>query len=377
MSYINISLVGGQTYPVYLGISDNLPDKIILIHSERSKEEAERIAKEANLPTEYVLFDPVNVNKIFTQATKMRESLSPDNQYMINITSGTKVWTIAFYEIFKDLTNVEFIYIDQNNIIYNLTKNTQSPAKVVLDTELVLRLNGTKIKKLTSLKDYNEEDKKVLNQIKEVRSNAFITEFNILTIPQKMNQVNSVKFNNEGIFETPLGSTVEWNKKEGVVSMSLKNKHGNIKSKKLKSPHVTDIVFFSGWFEYEIAEMLSHWKYAKEIIMNVVFPYNDDKPKNEIDVIVNTGNRLLFVECKTQINDITDIDKFRTAIKNYGGMGCKGLFITEATMKDTAAEKCKDSDILCFSLQDCGNLMDPQKALSMKLETELFEINKK
>jgi len=46
-------------------------------------------------------------------------------------------------------------------------------------------------------------------------------------------------------------------------------------------------------------------------------------------------------------------------------------------MKDTAAEKCKDSDILCFSLQDCGNLMDPQKALSMKLETELFEINKK
>lgn len=138
-----------------------------------------------------------------------------------------------------------------------------------------------------------------------------------------------------------------------------------------------NLVFFSGWFEYKVAEMLSHWKFAKEIILNVKFPYQNALPKNEIDVIVNTGNRLLFVECKTQIKDITDIDKFRTAVKNYGGMGCKALFITEATMKDTAAEKCKDSDILCFSLHDCGNLIDSQKALFMKLETELFEINKK
>ena len=74
--------------------------------------------------------------------------------------------------------------------------------------------------------------------------------------------------------------------------------------------------------------MLSSWEYAKEIIMNANFPYKNNNPKNEIDIIVNTGNRLLFVECKTQINDITDIDKFRTAVKNYGGMGCKALFIT-------------------------------------------------
>jgi len=42
MAKVNISLVGGQTYPVYLGIAESKPDKVILIHSEKSKGEVER-----------------------------------------------------------------------------------------------------------------------------------------------------------------------------------------------------------------------------------------------------------------------------------------------------------------------------------------------
>ena len=73
----------------------------------------------------------------------------------------------------------------------------------------------------------------------------------------------------------------------------------------LTSQHIFNLFFHTGWFEYEVASLLSTWQYAKEIRMNVKFPYNAERnPKNEIDLIVNTGNRLLFVECKTQINDL-------------------------------------------------------------------------
>ena len=106
MAKVNISLVGGQTYPVYLGIAESKPDKVILIHSEKSKEEAERIAKETNLPTEYKPFDPVDVAKVFAQARNIAKLLSADDQYVINITSGTKVWTIVFYEVFKGLEHL-------------------------------------------------------------------------------------------------------------------------------------------------------------------------------------------------------------------------------------------------------------------------------
>ena len=79
-----------------------------------------------------------------------------------------------------------------------------------------------------------------------------------------------------------------------------------------------------------------------------------------------------------QISDITDIDKFRTAVKNYGGMACKALFVTYAPMKKTAAEKCEDSGILSFSIRDCNqSFFSIQEMLHLKLEQELFAINKK
>jgi hypothetical protein len=376
MAKINISLVGGQTYPVYLGIAESKPDKVVLVHSETSKGEAERIAKETNVPTEYKPFDPVDVTKVFAQARNLVKSISADDQYVINITSGTKVWTIVFYEVFKGLENVEFIYIDQNNNMYNLTTNKVEHVKSQLNTELVLKLNGTHIVSSTKFREYTPDDIRAIDVIKEMR-NFDYGEFNELTIPNDRTKKDQFEATDIGMFETWNESSVRWDKTHHKVELVINDKHGKCKKKTISSPHALHITFFSGWFELYVANMLSSWKYAKEIIMNVKFPYKNNNPKNEIDIIVNTGNRLLFVECKTQIYDITDLDKFRTAVKNYGGMGCKSLFITEGSMKDTAAEKCEDSNILCFSVKDCGNLLSVQDALFIKLEQELFEINKK
>ena len=97
----------------------------------------------------------------------------------------------------------------------------------------------------------------------------------------------------------------------------------------------------------------------------------------KVDIIINTGNKILFVECKTQINNTTDIDKFRTVIKTYGGTASKGLFITDAKMNDMSRAKCDEHGILAYSLQDDHLGMDTVKALYWLLETELFNINPK
>jgi hypothetical protein len=375
MAKINISLVGGQTYPVYLGIAESKPDKVVLVHSETSKGEAERIAKETNVPTEYKPFDPVDVTKVFAQARNLVKSISADDHYVINITSGTKVWTIVFYEVFKGLENVEFIYIDQNNNMYNFTTNKVEHVKSQLNTELVLKLNGTHIVSSTKFREYTPDDMRTIDVIKEMR-HFNCSEFNELTIPNDRAKQDQFEATDIGMFETRNESFVRWDRPHHIVELSINNNSGKCKKKVISSPHALHIIFFAGWFELYVANMLSSWKYAKEIIMNAKFPYKNNNTKNEIDIIVNTGKRLLFVECKTQIYDITDLDKFRTAVKNYGGMGCKSLFITEGSMKDTAAEKCEDSNILCFSVKDRGNLLSVQDALFMKLEQELFEINK-
>ena len=108
--------------------------------------------------------------------------------------------------------------------------------------------------------------------------------------------------------------------------------------------------------------------------MNCRFPFNPNMDKNEVDILVNTGTKVLFVECKTQIKNTIDIDKFRSVIKKYGGMGSKGLFITDAVMTDFAVQKCNDNALLHFSLQQPSSI-PVEQALYMLLNSELYNIN--
>lgn len=375
---IHIALIGGQVYPAYLGIADQQPDSVILIHSTNTKNEAERI--ESELPDRDILlmeFEPVDIERIFCQTRELLRKVNAEHNYTINITSGTKLWTIAFYECFKNLANAKLIYIDQNNRIYDLSTMDSRLSTVQLNMDLLFRLNGTNVKSYTDFNEYTTEDLTCLQQIKSLRKYSYPL-FNAMSMPQNIHIFDS-KEGTKTFFtkDTKESGTLYWNKRDGYIIVEMITQKGK-RREKLKSPHVFDLFFYTGWFEYEIALMLSNWKYTNEIRLNVCFPYQtDNNAKNEIDIIVNTGNRLLFVECKTQIFDITDIDKFRTAVKNYGGMGCKALFITEAKMKSKSAEKCRDSGILSFSMNDCSGNFLLSEMLYVMLEQEMFEINKK
>ena len=136
----------------------------------------------------------------------------------------------------------------------------------------------------------------------------------------------------------------------------------------------TELLFTNtGWFELEVAAMLSRWDKSRHVRLNCVFPTKANSTKNEIDIIVDTGTKLLFVECKTQIYSITDIDKFASAVKVYGGYGSKSLFVTDAVMRDNALEKCKDNRTLSFSIQT--DWRHAEKKLHELLDKELYNIN--
>ena len=72
MSNIHITLVGGQTTPVYQGIIATNPDKVILIHSEQTETEANRIYAEMEVVCELLRFDPVDFQKINLSVLKLK-----------------------------------------------------------------------------------------------------------------------------------------------------------------------------------------------------------------------------------------------------------------------------------------------------------------
>lgn len=364
---IHITLVGGQPAPVYNGIVATHPDKIVFIYSDGTREIAERIAEELkNIPSERRKFDPVDLNEIERKVLVCAEQFKDDN-VTVNISGGTKPWAFYFAKIFGQMHNATLFYTDQNNILWNLTNKT--PRKILFDMDNQFRILGHPLNNYVEFACVRDDDKKVLAEIDELLAFSSGHLFKLITLFNAHPEQSSQTLNN--------GSSLTWTKSEKQFEVTLMNGKGKSVSKKLKSTNVRSFLLNAGWFEYKVAELLSKWERAKDIRMNCVFPFQDSSPKNEIDIIVDTGSKLLFVECKNQIKNLTDIDKFNSAVKNYGGLGSKALFVTNSKMEDRAIEKCTDNGILTFSLSDNHLGLSNEKALVMLLESELFNINTK
>lgn len=377
MSKINISLVGRQTMPVYVGLEVEKFDLIILIHSSETKDEAAKICRNNNIKMKMVEISAVDYTAASAKACELLDELIQD-EVMLNVTSGTKPWSVAFAMQSVGRKNVTVFYIDQNNIYRDMTHHVSKDLELNLDISTLLKYHNQYGYTHVNLSEYTDEDRKVLKTVKNLRYNHF-KEFSLLTLTGKDKEWGK-KLKNEAYpykeLPYPQIGKVLWNKGANVVELTFSDRNNTPYTTRLQSEHVGDIVFNAGWLEYQIAKMLSRWKQAKEVWMNVKFPYTDGKDKNEIDIIVNMGNKLLFVECKTNIFDNTDIDKFRTAVKNYGGMGSKALFIADVLkMKEATSEKCKDSKIMTFCLKSKKS-DERNKALFSMLDEELKKINK-
>ena len=377
MAKVHITLVGGQRMPVYNGIAATQPDKVVFIYSNSTKSDVEALRKviACNIEEQPPL-DPTNPILILERAKSLADRFAND-EITLNISGGLKSWSHLFARVFDSMPNVTVLYIDQNNKLWNY-RTMSKQMTVGFDMDAHFRMLGNPLEHYTPFTQYTEEDKKSMDILIAARKYN-CGSFNKLTTIMSKEWENKL---NQKTGELSLSEKeyIEWEKPD-FVRLALNTKKRGIQEFQIESPNAVAMAFHTGWFEYKVARMLSHWWYAKEIRLNCIFPPQNAKttqfPKNEIDIIVNTGTKILFVECKTQINQSTDIDKFRTAVKNYGGLGSKALFVTDNVMTDMQKEKCRESGIIIFSLQDTAVGSNKEQALFGLLEKELFNINTK
>jgi hypothetical protein len=133
---------------------------------------------------------------------------------------------------------------------------------------------------------------------------------------------------------------IDWHAEAQVFVIKLGEIYEEIGGK-----YAPSMLLNTGWFEYGVASMLAEIYGKQNVYTNCIFKSINQQDKNEVDVIVHTGQKLLFVECKTKIQNSTDIDKFHSVVKNYGGNGSKALFITMHEMDAIQQEKCNDNHI--------------------------------
>lgn len=382
---VHITLVGGQPAPIYHGIVATNPDRIVYVYSRESLQTLNVLKKEIAIPFDDIpALSPTDPHEIIALAEQLAEKYAND-AITLNISSGLKSWSHLFGRVFEQKENAAVIYMDQNNILWNYKTMTKAEG-FVFNMHTLFRLYGNSIENnYRHFEDYTDADYKVLTQIEHIR-NFNNQDFNKLTTVLSKKDQFTLEQSQSGSFDLlsekhPSKSYVEWDKgnktSDSFVRICLFNKKNQSMTVEFESPHATELAFSAGWFEYKAAHILSKWDKAKEICMNCHFPFLKNVDKNEVDIIINTGTKLLFVECKTQITHTTDIDKFRNVIKVYGGTGSKGLFITDSRMTDIARKKCEENGIISFSLQDNHLGLSDEQALSLLLDSELFNINAK
>ena len=349
MRKVHITLVGGQPAPVYLGIKDDgQANTVVLVCSPQSRVEAERI--KAQFPKRTMIVKecpPVALQDIEALAVGLYNEFA-DYEIVVNLTSGTKLWSLTFFRVLYQSAHSHFIYIDQNNSITDiLTKDSHVGT---INTLKRFELYGTPLTSFRQLDEYDEDDLRALKEIEFLRrKNRF--EFHQLT-----SKDNITDMEDNGMRNTEKGSTLEYSIDEKWAKIKMHIFNQGWIEKELYCKHLPELLFNYGWFELKTAIELRRNKRIGNIWLNCKFADSEGNPKNEIDIIAELENRLLFVECKTMIRDTTDIDKFSSALRNFSGTSSTGIFVTNDMPNDRsrsryehAMEKCKDNGILTFN----------------------------
>ena len=386
MSTLHITLVGEQPEPIYYVIEELKPDAVVYVCSKQTESKAKAIQELAYIEKHAtVIIDPTNADEISNCADYIAKEFSGYDT-TLNISGGSKPWAYIFGIKFGTMPNATVMFIDQNNILWNYRTMTGSPIHYRFDLMKSLELRGNLLKEYHDFSTYTEKDVEAQRDVEWARRCNVKAFTGLMSIMDKDCQ-EEMKTNTEGKFmlkssHAGQDNYVEWFKAtkdhpNAFVRINLiSTKTGIPNTFEIESPHAIELTFNSGWFEFKIARMLSKWDKVRKIYMNCIFPIDEKIDKNEVDIIIETDIKAIFVECKTNISKLNDIDKFRSVVKNYGGTSCSGLFITEGKLRDDVQQKCMDNGITYFSLSTYGGKINQaNKDLIQLLENQYKTIN--
>lgn len=373
---VQITNVGGQTLPVIQGILEFTCTKHVLLHSDESHEAARKIAglMRSNCQLQRIA-DANNFEEILSLIGKIVAD-HDHAVFFVNVSGGTKIMTLALYTFFvNSKMEATVFHVDQNGMIHFLTGMKSEPIKTTLPIDRYIAFSGQKIKSKTRVEDIPTEYFEVKDQVKKIYRDHF-REFKSLL--NRYRELNRKEYNTDDfeIVNRKTYSQLKWDKGENELSISLYRQYrgGYVQFSFIGSEYL-GIVLETKWFELELIEIFRNWDKTRELAWGVIVPYIEGTDKNEIDIIVNVGSKLLFVECKTQVSDIKDIDKLRNVAKAYGGLGSKAILITLFEPNKRTIEKCADNNILLFSFTNQDKTKNNKNDLYKLLDREIPKSN--
>jgi hypothetical protein len=289
-----------QLSPNYLFIKELYKegDKLLFISSKKMVTKLDLI--KAMFPKEIeinviALENDSDEEKWNIMTATIREHLNEKEDYMVNLSGGTKYMALAAMHVFEDF-NSRFYYIPfPNNIIIEPMSNDIRELQYRMGVKEYLKLNGREIKQNELL--HSAEYSKYFFYLFTTKDLLNIEQLEII---DKLRAYRDKKYIAIDEIENGIYATDKFPAIPGLKSFLEYIKYPIEDFSKLSK---YDCRYISGgWFEeytyYKIEETIK----PNNILIGVETLRNDNTNINDLDVVFTYGNKLYIIECKTAVS---------------------------------------------------------------------------
>jgi len=365
---IHLNLISHQLIPNIIGTFSNTEKdmKVFLILGDTSLQERAQLLEDFYREKGITDIETINCQtsynhaKIYRRAQALYQQIKidyPDAMIALNATGGTKAMSIAFTQVFDDLTNQSMAYYTdttekQNLILTNPDKNTFEPLpfKSVLNIDDYLLLNKFKVDSQITIN--NQEHDHILSRKKAI---SFLVELcnkdvNIISLLNREAQKTNFGSNNKKF--CPTVETKLFSKLKIVCKKLAEFSLLEVSDNTLTFANKDAARFIGGIWLEEYAYLCAHEVGIEHIAMSVEGHWldnknNESRAKNELDLILIENNHILIIECKTcnwnQEGKGQDTTlKLDSLMHNLGGSHAKSMLLSVFNLDPNTDERVKN-----------------------------------
>lgn len=367
-----IILLGKDITSVYHGIKEFGPDCIHILYTDATEFVADTMYPliPSRIRHYFYHVKPYDGNMVMDMCRSIHVEF--EGEFTYHLSEGTKPMAIASFLVAKEM-NARAFYLTQLGELVWLDTFEKVSMHSVLTNEEIIALSGNTLSAYHDIQHINEQDVYGSLQVKHFiemypQEHSRIMKFFGIFCQRQISRLPSSK---------QLAEELKFKIKDGGLLITQRQKV------LLRLPHPNAIyLYFKGsWWETLVADQVRIWAEQKnnppEAWQNVIFRTGDDassQAKNEVDVLVNNKQKLIFIECKSgQVtqNDVYKIDGVR---ETYGGDISRAVLASYYPVDDYLQEKCRDLQINLFAPGLFAERIDYFKQLPAWLDTVTKEL---
>jgi len=362
---ILISIIGDETIPNFRAYKEFKPDVLIHLFSSKTKNANAILASlidPAVTSFKEIEVDGFDFKKITQKLEVFDLELEKTDFLTLNLTGGTKMMALALMDFARkqeEKCTVSYFYIDTDQNIQWFKEDRIETFCNTVDLKEFIELKGQKIHGYSKYADMMLRFKSELPAFAKLLVNPndknyqqlikLLDKVRKLTETSKRSNLDAL---NEVIRDNRTNNFYQYCYLNGQFDLTINDFQLQLF---VQEKDLDYFLFNTGWFELlcasKIAKNFNHYF----IYLNVEFPILQNLNqgngilciKNEVDVLLNDGGKLIFIECKAGRVSSSDIDKIIVRRDTYGGLVAEArlVYLFDSGLPAIVREKCEENKI--------------------------------